>query len=169
MPLVKNGTVIADPYVTVTDDAVLPDDGAVIVTGGRLVADAGKILMRKAPVGVVWPNNKNVADLAPFLDRLAVVALVFPSFKDGRAYSQARVLRERFGFRGELRATGEVLRDQFVFLVRAGFDALDVAKAEDAEAFAPTLSRYTVFYQPAGPLGAPASRLRSEKAPERVA
>jgi uncharacterized protein (DUF934 family) len=169
MPLVKNGIVIADPYVTVSDDAALPDGVPVIVTAARLVAGAAEILARKAPVGVIWPNNKNVTDLAPFLDRLAVVALVFPSFKDGRAYSQARVLRERFGFRGELRATGDVLRDQFLFLVRAGFDALDVVKAEDAEAVAPALARYTVFYQPTSPGRAPASRLRAEKAPERVA
>jgi uncharacterized protein (DUF934 family) len=169
MPLVKNGAVVADPYVIVSDDAVLPDGVPVIVTAPRLFTDAAKILTRKESVGVIWPNNKNIADLAPFLGRLAVVALVFPSFKDGRAYSQARLLRERFGFRGELRATGEVLRDQFIFLVRAGFDALDVVKAEDAEAFAPALARYTVFYQPTSPGRAPASRLRAERAQERAA
>jgi uncharacterized protein (DUF934 family) len=166
MPLIKNGALTADPYVTVDDDAALPDSAPVIVTAARLLAGAAEILMRTAPVGVIWPNNKNVADLAPFLDRLAVVALVFPNFKDGRGYSQARLLRERYGFRGELRATGQILRDQFVFLVRAGFDALDVAKAADAEAFASALARYTVFYQPTGEGRTTASRLRAEKAPE---
>ena len=62
------------------------------------------------------------------LDRLAVVALVFPSFRDGRAYSQARLLRERHNYRGELRATGQVLRDQFLFMLRAGFDSFEVKK-----------------------------------------
>jgi uncharacterized protein (DUF934 family) len=166
MPLIKNGTVITDPYVTVSDDAPLPEGGPVIVTAARFVAGTAALLERNAPVGVVWPNNKNVADLAPFLDRLAVVALVFPNFKDGRAYSQARLLRERYGFRGELRATGQVLRDQFVFLVRAGFDALDVRKAADADAFAAALARYTVFYQPAGEGRTAAARLRAEKAPK---
>ena len=66
--------------------------------------------------GVLWPNDRDVAELAPYLDRLALVALAFPNFKDGRAYSQARILRERHRFRGELRATGQVLRDQFLFL-----------------------------------------------------
>ena len=61
---------------------------------------------------------------------------MFPSFKDGRAYSQARVLREQYGFRGELRATGNVLRDQFLFLLRAGFDAFEVVKDADAAVFA---------------------------------
>jgi uncharacterized protein (DUF934 family) len=165
MSLIKNGAVIADPYVTVSDDAALPDGKPVIVTAARLLANAAEILARRAPVGVVWPNNKNVADLVPFLDRLAVVALVFPNFKDGRAYSQARVLRERYGWRGELRATGQVLRDQFGFLVRAGFDVLDVAKAGDSEAFAQALARYTVFYQPTGEGRITASRLRTEQAP----
>jgi uncharacterized protein (DUF934 family) len=168
MPLIKDGAAVADPYVTVSDDAVLPEGVPVIVTAARLLTGAAEILTRKVPVGVIWPNNKNVADLAPLLGRLAVVALVFPSFKDGRAYSQARLLRERFGFRGELRATGQVLRDQFVFLVRAGFDALEVAKAEDADAFASALSRYSVFYQPTGAGRAPASRLRAAKVPEQV-
>ena len=81
------------------------------------------------------------------LDRLALIALVFPNFRDGRAYSQARLLRERYGYRGELRATGQVLRDQFVFMLRAGFDAFEVKKPGDAEAFAAALARYSVFYQ----------------------
>jgi uncharacterized protein (DUF934 family) len=170
MPLIKNGTVITDPYVIVSDDAQLPEGGPVIVTAARLLANPAEILTREAPAGVIWPNNKNVADLAPFLDRLAVVALVFPNFKDGRAYTQARVLRERYGWRGELRATGQILRDQFVFLVRAGFDALDVAKPGDADVFASALARYTVFYQPTGAGRTPASRLRAERASDlRVA
>jgi uncharacterized protein (DUF934 family) len=169
MPLIKNGSIVADPYVTVSDDEALPDGAPVIVTAARLLANAAEILNRGTPTGVIWPNNKNVTDLAPFLDRLALVALVFPNFKDGRAYTQARVLRERYGFRGELRATGQVLRDQFVFLVRAGFDGLDVAKAADAEAFASALARYTVFYQPTGEGRATAARLRTAKAPEQVA
>jgi uncharacterized protein (DUF934 family) len=86
----------------------------------------------------------------PYLDRLAVVALVFPSFRDGRAYSQARLLRERYKYKGELRATGQVLRDQFVIMLRAGFDSFEVKKDADAEAFAATVKRYTVFYQPTG-------------------
>jgi uncharacterized protein (DUF934 family) len=86
----------------------------------------------------------------PYLGRLAAVALVFPTFRDGRAYSQARLLRERHGFKGELRATGQVLRDQFVFMLRAGFDAFEVKKDSDAESFAATVKRYSVFYQPTG-------------------
>ena len=99
---------------------------------------------------MIWPNNKPIAELSPYLDRLAAIALVFPTFRDGRAYSQGRLLRERFGFGGELRATGQVLRDQFVFMLRAGFDAFEVKKTSDAEAFAKVAQRYSVFYQPTG-------------------
>jgi uncharacterized protein (DUF934 family) len=77
------------------------------------------------------------------------VALVFPTFRDGRGYSQARLLRERYHFRGELRATGQVLRDQLLFLQRAGFDSFELTKDADAAAFAAAVCRYSVFYQPA--------------------
>jgi len=160
MPLIRNGRVTADRYVHILDDAPLPEDVPVMVPAARFLADAGEILRRDAPVGVVWPNNRRVTELAPHLDRLALVALVFPSFRDGRAYSQARLLRERYGYRGELRATGQILRDQFLFLVRAGFDALEVAKAGDVDAFAAALARYTVFYQAAGEGRIPAARRR---------
>ena len=100
---------------------------------------------------MIWPNNRDVDDLVPYLDRLAAVALVFPSFRDGRAYSQARLLRERYGFAGELRATGQVLRDQFVFMLRAGFDAFEVKKDSDADGVCGRpCKRYSVFYQPTG-------------------
>jgi uncharacterized protein (DUF934 family) len=166
MPLIKNGRVIAERYVHVLDDAPLPEGVPVIMPAARFLADAAEILQRDTPVGVTWPNNRKVAELAPYLDRLAVVALVFPNFKDGRAYSQARLLRERYGYSGELRAIGQILRDQFVFLVRAGFDVLDVVKASDVAAFASALARYTVFYQTAGEGRISAARLRmAAKAP----
>jgi uncharacterized protein (DUF934 family) len=169
MPLIKNGRVIADRYVTVLDDAALPDGVPVLVPAVRFLADAAEILQHDAPAGVIWPNNRKVAELAPYLERLAVVALVFPNFKDGRAYSQARLLRERYGYHGELRATGQILRDQFGFLVRAGFDVLDVAKASDIDAFAAALKRYTVFYQTAPQGHTAAARLRAAQSSVSVA
>jgi uncharacterized protein (DUF934 family) len=150
MPLVKNLKIVEDPFVRVLDDAPISDDGAVLVPAARLMADADELLRRSGRTGVIWPNNRNIAELAPYLDRVDVVALVFPKFQDGRAYSQARLLRERYGFRGELRATGQVLRDQFLFLIRAGFDAFEVTKPVDAEHFAEATRRYSAFYQPAG-------------------
>jgi uncharacterized protein (DUF934 family) len=150
MPLVKNGKIATDAFVHVADDAPLPGDGAILVSAVRFLGDPEPLARRAGKIGVIWPNNRDLDELVPYLDRLAVVALVFPSFRDGRAYSQARLLRERHGFRGELRATGQVLRDQFVFMLRAGFDAFEVKKQSDAEAFANTATRYSVFYQPTG-------------------
>ncbi len=139
----------------------MPDDGAVHRARPRVCSPTRPSCCRRVgPIGVLWPNDRNVAELAPYLDRLALVALVFPNFKDGRAYSQARLLRERHGFRGELRATGQVLRDQFLFLFRAGFDAFEVTKPADAGAFAEAVARYSVFYQPATDEQLPALRRR---------
>jgi uncharacterized protein (DUF934 family) len=150
MPLVKQGRITTDPFVHVVDGAELPDDGAILIPAARFLEDPEAVLKRAGKVGVIWPNNRDLDDLVPYLDRLAAVALVFPSFRDGRAYSQARLLRERHGYDGEMRATGQVLRDQFVFMSRAGFDAFEVKKDADADAFAETMKRYSVFYQPTG-------------------
>ena len=150
MPLVRGGKITNDPMVHVADDAELPGDGAILVSAARFLEDADALSRRAGRTGVIWPNNRDVDDLVPYLGRLAVVALVFPTFRDGRAYSQARLLRERYNYRGELRATGQVLRDQFLFMLRAGFDAFEVKKEKDAEAFANTVKRYSVFYQPTG-------------------
>ena len=149
MRLVKEGRIVTDRFVRVPDDVSIPRDAAVIVSHGRVLADPAALL-REAPTGVIWPNDRKVAELAPYLGGLALVGLVFPVFKDGRAFSQARLLREQYGFAGELRATGQVLRDQFLFMLRAGFDAFEVTKEADAAAFAETVRRYSIFYQPTG-------------------
>jgi uncharacterized protein (DUF934 family) len=150
MPLVKNGRIVTDLFVRVADGEELPGNGEVLISSERFLTDPEALLRRLGKTGVIWPNNRAVDDLVPYLDRLAAVALVFPTFRDGRAYSQARLLRERHGYDGELRATGQVLRDQFVFMSRAGFDTFEVKKDADAEAFAETMKRYSVFYQPTG-------------------
>jgi uncharacterized protein (DUF934 family) len=160
MRLVKSGQVVEDRYVRILDEAPIPDNVPVIIPAARLLAEAETILRREAPTGVLWPNNRRIAELAPHLGRLALVALEFPKFRDGRAYSQARLLRESYGFGGELRATGDVLRDQFMFLLRAGFDAFEVRKDADAAAFANEIARHSVFYQPTGDGRVAASRTR---------
>ena len=98
MPLVKASQIVEDQYVRVEDDAPLPDGVPVLLTAARFLADAREIVERDAPVGVIWPNDRRVTELAPWIDRLGLIALVFPKFKDGRAYSQARLLRERYAF-----------------------------------------------------------------------
>jgi uncharacterized protein (DUF934 family) len=166
MPLVENGHIVEDRYVRVGDDELLPDRVPVIVSAKRFLADAATLSRRDGSLGVEWPNNRRVAELEPWLGHLALIALDFPKFKDGRAYSQARLLREHFGFRGTMRATGDVLRDQFHFLVRAGFDSFEVKKPADALVFAEVLGRYSVVYQPGADGRASALRRRLQPVSE---
>lgn len=150
MRYIKNGAVTNDPWVRVQGDEPVPPDVPTIVSPDWLLgADAAAFAARTAPLGVNWPNDKPVAELAPYLPRLSLVALEFPVFRDGRAYTQARQLREQHLFAGEMRATGDVLRDQFLFMVRSGFDAFEVRKDADAESFAKALREFSGLYQPA--------------------
>ena len=160
MPLVENGRIVEDRYVRVEDGAPVPERVPVLVSAERLLADANVLTRRDGSLGVLWPNGRRVAELQPWLGHLALIALHFPKFRDGRAYSQARLLREQYGFRGTLRATGDVLRDQFQFLVRAGFDSFEVKKPADARVFAEAVARYSVFYQPSADGTLPALRRR---------
>jgi uncharacterized protein (DUF934 family) len=163
MPLVENGQIVQDRYHYLGNDEPIPERVPVIVSAQRFLADADGLIRRDGSLGVLWPNDRRIAELAPWLGHLALVALQFPKFRDGRAYSQARLLRETYGFRGTLRATGEVLRDQFHFLIRAGFDSFEVKKATDASAFVQAASRYSVVYQPSADGRVPALRKRLQR------
>jgi uncharacterized protein (DUF934 family) len=169
MPFIRAGRLAEDRFVRVRDEEPVPEGVPVLLPAARFLADHADLSRRDAPVGVIWPNDRRIAELAPHLDQVALVALVFPTFRDGRAYSQARILRERHGFRGELRATGDVLRDQFLFLVRAGFDAFEVKKDSDAGAFAAAFARFSVVYQPAADKRAWAFKRRLAERAQREA
>ena len=166
MPLVEGGRIVEDRYIRIDDEAPVPERVPVIVSAKRFLAQADELIRRDGSLGVDWPNDRRVAELAPWLGHLALVALHFPKFRDGRAYSQARLLRETYGFHGTLRATGDVLRDQFNFLVRAGFDSFEVKKPADARVFAEVLDRYSVYYQPAADGRTSALRRRVQGAAE---
>jgi uncharacterized protein (DUF934 family) len=101
-----------------------------------------------------WPavslaNTDPVEDLAPHVGRLRLIVLNFPKFSDGRAYSQARLLRGRLGYTGELRATGNVLQDQALFMLRCGFDSFESDQKGFGEALAKARNLFSVVYQPA--------------------
>jgi uncharacterized protein (DUF934 family) len=146
--LIRKSAPAIDPYTAVLDDGPVPEGRPVLVPAARFLADVFEFACREVSVGVIWPNDRRVSELAPYLDALSLVALVFPTFRDGRAYSQARQLREHYGFHGELRATGEVLRDQLLFMLRAGFDSFVLKREKDATVLNGVLRRYSVFYQP---------------------
>ncbi|WP_422036405.1 DUF934 domain-containing protein [Reyranella sp.] len=112
-----------------------------------------------------WPavslaNTDPVEELAPHVGRLRLVVLEFPKFSDGRAYSQARLLRGRLGYHGELRATGGVLQDQIAFMLRCGFDSFESEQQGFGEALARARTLFSVVYQPAEDDQVPASLRR---------
>ena len=114
-----------------------------------------------------WPavslaNTDPVEDLAPHVGRLRLIVLDFPKFSDGRAYSQARLLRGRMGYRGELRATGGVLQDQVAFMLRCGFDSFESEQKGFGEALARARTLFSVVYQPAEDDQVPVSLRRLE-------
>src|SRR5258707_5782378 len=110
MQLVKSGRIVEDRFVRVLDEAPLPEGVPVLLPAARLLADARDLVLRQSPVGVIWPNDRRISELVPYLDWIALVALVYPTFKDGRAYSQAPLFGERDGFRGELGPPGQLVR-----------------------------------------------------------
>ncbi|MBX3454888.1 DUF934 domain-containing protein [Ferrovibrio sp.] len=150
MPLIKNGEVVPEDWGYLSDEAPLPSTGAVFVSLARWQAERDTLRGRNQPIGVVLPNDADPKAIADDLPHLSAIALVFPKYTDGRAYSQARLLRERYGFSGQLRATGNVLRDQLLFMHRSGFDAYEIARPDAAEVFRAALAEMTLFHQPTG-------------------
>jgi uncharacterized protein (DUF934 family) len=148
MPLIKKGAFVADRFLTVADGAELPEGAAVIVSLKRWQAERDALLARGTAVGVKLPNNTNPEVLKDDLPHLAVVALDFPIFRDGRSYSWARLLRQRFAYKGEIRATGNVLRDQVFFMSRVGIDAFEVPEGFQLVAFSRAMRDFSHAYQP---------------------
>jgi uncharacterized protein (DUF934 family) len=159
------GAVLAeDPFTTVADETDVPK-GDVIISLQRFQSEGERLLAEGRKVGVRVESNEAVEDLARFLPRLAVVALVFPKFRHGQAYSSARILRERFGYRGEVRAVGDVLREQARFMVRCGVDAFEPADGFSADDLNHVAGRYRHVYQRAADAAAPAFEERGADAP----
>jgi uncharacterized protein (DUF934 family) len=136
-------------FVAVGHDEAIPAEGGVILSLERFQNDGAALLDEGRRVGVRIEPGQNVEDLAYDLPRLALVAPAFPKFRDGRAYSTAALLRERLGFKGEVRAVGDVLRDQAYEMVRCGFDAFEPADGATANDWAKAAGRFRHVYQAA--------------------
>ncbi len=148
MALIKDGKLVEDPWLALDDEAPIPQDRDVIVDLERWRRDRAALKQRPGRLGVRLTADQLAGEIAEDLADFDLVALEFPKFADGRAYSTARLLRERHGYTGELRAVGNVLRDQFVFLHRCGFDTYQVADARAAESWLQALGEIQVWYQP---------------------
>lgn len=130
MPLLRGDAVLADDRIRVPAGAPLPAEGPLLLDLARLRAEAEHLWHRPDGVGVELLPAEPVEALEAWLDRLDVVALRFPTFTDGRPFSAARILRERYGFTREVRAVGRLLPDQAQFLGQCGFDTIEVAEAD---------------------------------------
>ena len=143
-----------DRFTLLADEDEVPA-GDVIVSLKRFMAD-GEQLLSDRKVGVKLEPTEQVEDLVYDLPRLAVVALAFPSHRDGRNLSAARLLRQRYGYRGELRAVGEVLREQAQHMVRCGIDAFAPADDSTPDTWDRAVHRYRHVYQRAADERTPA-------------
>jgi uncharacterized protein (DUF934 family) len=157
MALWRRDGFLEDAWTTVADGDALPSAGAIIVSSGRWRAEREALQSRADPVGVaVAPGKEAYEQLREAADR-PLVALDFPKFADGRAFSLAQLLRQRFGFKGELRAIGDVLLDELALMLRCGFDSLEIVNEPTLRAlqrgWKPPVSLY---YQPSLVCEAPA-------------
>jgi uncharacterized protein (DUF934 family) len=159
--VLRRREIVADEWRHLSEQQEAPSPEApLIVPLAELRANPQFWSARRAPLGVRLAPADKVEDLAAELPRFALIAVDFPTPSEGRGYTQGRLLRERLGFSGELRAVGAaVKRDQIFALVRCGFDAFELAAGEDLDAAVKALDRYSVAYQP-GARGSPPLRQR---------
>jgi uncharacterized protein (DUF934 family) len=160
MPIVRDGKIVEDPWVSVADDQPLPDGEPVIVSLARWQNERATLAHHNLPLGVRLRSSDSAAEIAADLQHFGLIVLEFPKFNDGRAFSAARLLRERYGFKGEIRATGHIIRDQLLFLVRCGVDSLDAKDESWAEKWRIAQAEMTVVYQPGADARRPALALR---------
>jgi phosphoadenosine phosphosulfate reductase len=139
-----------DEWLRVPADAELPSAGEpALVAATTFLRDTERLLGHCGPLGVEIGAGESAKALAPYLWRLSLVAVAFPMFHDGRGYSTARLLRERYDFKGELRAVGDVLSDQIPLMLRCGFDSFEVRHGPTRAALsAGRLPAMRRFYQP---------------------
>jgi uncharacterized protein (DUF934 family) len=126
----------------------------------RATRDAALLAGHNAPLGVLVPGETPPEALAPLLPWLALVAVRFPVFKDGRGFTLGRHLRERLGFTGALRATGHILPDQLVFLLRCGFSEVEIGDNADPAPWLAAPGLIRTAYQPVLTEDAPLGGLR---------
>ena len=153
--LIRDHRIASDSWQHTPDDQALPP-GDVIVSFERWESERTWLLRRSGGLGLRVSGDVSVEEIAGDLSFFDLIALEFRAFTDGRCYSHARLLRERFGFRGEIRAVGEVLRDQLYFLARCGVNAFEVGDEEHPEEWLKAFNEFSVQYQAAaddaGPL-----------------
>lgn len=151
MPIIKNGRIQEDVWVALgePEENTLSRETPVLVRFAEWKAGRETLIANFERRAVRLENADAVEEIRDDLDEIEAVVLFFPKFNDGRAFSQARLLRDRYGFKGEIRATGHVIQDQFLFLQRCGVDAVEVKDGKLLEAWNRAHKRFKGYYQPA--------------------
>lgn len=150
--LIRNRRVVADNWLLLklaADGALpaVPAEGDVIVPLKLWQERHDALALRLGKTGVWLESNQGAEALAADIKRLPLIAVNFPAFSDGRGYSTARLLRERYGYTGELRAIGDVGRDHLLNMQRCGFDAFDLREGEDEALALAAFDELPVAYQ----------------------
>jgi uncharacterized protein (DUF934 family) len=145
--LIRDGRIVDNDVQTLAADHPLPATGRVLVDLARWRQQAGALRAASCEVGVILPNTEDVLALWPEIGDRTLLAVEFPKWADGRAFSQARLLRERLGFRGELRAVGDVARDQLQFMQRCGINAFELRADQDPQRCLEALHDFDLAYQ----------------------
>lgn len=159
--IIVNREIVEDTWRFLGEDDSIPPLGEVVVSLERWQREREVLSARTDAVGVQLNGEHDVRELADDLDALALIVLEFPAFADGRCYSHARILRDQLGFRGQIRAVGDVLRDQVFYMQRVGFDAFDVSETQDIEDVIQGLGDFSVTYQAAADVSTPLYRRRA--------
>ncbi len=146
MKIIKDKKIVEDTWTFVADDAPLAD-GDIVVTLDRWQAEKDRLLNHAGNLGIRLEPDQDIAEIAADLDKFQLIELNFPVFTDGRNFSQARRLRKHYHYNGEIRATGNFLRDQLFYLYRVGFDSMSPAYDENLEEAIPRLDDFSVTYQ----------------------
>lgn len=162
MPLLKDGKIVEDTWARLADDVALPGVGAVVVSLDRWQKDRDALIARTDSIGVRLSAEQSPELIKADIGELALVELEFPAFTNGRAYSYARLLH-RYGFAGEIRAVGNVLRDQYWNMLRCGFNALEVKAGETEADWLSTVSNFSAPYQVAHDAAQPVMSLREQR------
>ena len=144
----------------------VPAEGDVIVPLGVWRERRDALIRRADRLGVWLDSDDDPALLADDFKHFELIAVNFPQFTDGRGYSIARLLRERYGWRGELRAIGDVLRDQLFYLARCGFDAFSLRPGQDAQAALSAFDDFSEGYQASVERSQPLFRRRGAVSPD---
>jgi uncharacterized protein (DUF934 family) len=149
MQIIKNRQISEDQWQQIAADADVSQlpAGNIIVPLALWQAHRELLLQRQGQLGIRLNGDNEVAEIAADLPRFSVIALQFPAFRDGRAYSMARMLRQHYGYAGELRAVGNVLRDQVGYMARIGFDAFEIDPKQDIEDALQAFGEISVKYQ----------------------